>query len=257
MYSAKKIFGLATFAGLMALAPLHADQWDKKTIITINAPVQIPTTTLQPGTYTLKLLDSLSNRHIVTVWDRDGMHHITTVLAIPNYRLQPTGDSKFSFWETPAGEAKALRAWFYPGDNFGQEFAYPKNKATQLAAYNNHANVPVLSTRDEEFTSKETTHAAVEPTPEPTPEPVAAEPTPAPAEPAPVAVEPEPAPVEPAPAPAPVEPEPQATTPAPEPAAQQPVDTMPRTASNWVEVLAIGLLAALMGAATFRRGHSV
>lgn len=253
MCSTKKIFGLATFAGLLALAPLHADQWDKKTIITINAPVQIPTTTLQPGTYTLKLLDSLSNRHIVTVWDRDGMHHITTVLAIPNYRLQPTGDSKFSFWETPAGEAKALRAWFYPGDNFGQEFAYPKNKATQLAAYNNNATVPMLSTRDEEFTSKETTRAAVEPTPEPTPEPVAPEPAPTPVEPAP-AVEPEPAPVEPqAPAPAP-EPAPQVT---PDPAPKEPVETMPRTASNWVEVLAIGLLAALMGVATFKRGHSV
>jgi hypothetical protein len=254
MCSSKKIFGLATFAGLLALAPLHADQWDKKTIITINAPVQIPTTTLQPGTYTLKLLDSLSNRHIVTVWDRDGMHHVTTVLAIPNYRLQPTGDSKFSFWETPAGEPKALRAWFYPGDNFGQEFAYPKNRATQLAAYNNNATVPMLSTRDEEFTSKETTRAAVEPAPEPTPEPVAAEPAPAPA-PAP-AVEPEPAPVappqEPTPAPAPA-PSPQATTPDPAP----PEETMPRTASNWVEVLAIGLLAALMGVATFRRGYRV
>ena len=40
----------------------------------------------------------------------------------------------FTFWETPPGQPKALRAWFYPGDNFGQEFAYPKSAAVQIAA---------------------------------------------------------------------------------------------------------------------------
>jgi len=29
--------------------------------------------------------------------------------------------------ETPAGSVKALKAWYYPGDNFGQEFPYPKH----------------------------------------------------------------------------------------------------------------------------------
>ena len=33
----------------------------------------------------------------------------------------------------PAGAPDALRAWFYPGDNFGQEFVYAKSRATQLA----------------------------------------------------------------------------------------------------------------------------
>jgi hypothetical protein len=58
----------------------------------------------------------------------------TTILAIPNYRLQPTGETEFGWWETPAGQPKAMRAWFYPGDNFGQEFAYPKNEAVAIAA---------------------------------------------------------------------------------------------------------------------------
>jgi hypothetical protein len=34
-----------------------------------------------------------------------------------------------------------LRAWFYPGDNFGQEFAYPKSAAVQIAAVS-HETVP-------------------------------------------------------------------------------------------------------------------
>jgi hypothetical protein len=63
----------------------------------------------------------------------------TTILAIPNYRLQPTGKTVFTFWETPPGQPKALRAWFYPGDNFGQEFAYPKSAAVQIAAVSHQA----------------------------------------------------------------------------------------------------------------------
>lgn len=112
--------GIATFRA-------QADQWDKKTILTIDQPVQVTNRLLEPGTYVLKLADSQSDRHIVQIFTGDQRHIIDTVLAIPNYRLRPTGKSQFAFWETPPGAAKALRAWFYPGDNFGQEFRYPKN----------------------------------------------------------------------------------------------------------------------------------
>lgn len=128
---------VATF-GLMgaALAPtMKADEWNKKTILTVNEPIQVPNKVLPPGKYVIKLLDSPSNRHIVQVFNGDESHLITTVLAIPNYRLEPTGKTQFQFWETPPGQPKALRAWFYPGDNFGQEFAYPKTEATQIASY--------------------------------------------------------------------------------------------------------------------------
>src|SRR6185437_374088 len=40
----------------------------------------------------------------------------------------------FAFWETPAGVPKAVHAWFYPGDNYGQAFAYPKKLVAQLAS---------------------------------------------------------------------------------------------------------------------------
>ncbi len=138
-------FALAAFAGCLslALAPsVHADQWDKKTNITVNEPVQLPscctpdhTVTLQPGEYVLMIVDSLSDRHIVRVFDKDQQHVITTILAIPNHRLRPTGETVLQYWEVPAGQPRALRAWFYPGDNFGQEFAYPKQTAAQIAAY--------------------------------------------------------------------------------------------------------------------------
>jgi hypothetical protein len=107
----------------------QADQWDKKTILTVDQPIQVQEKLLQPGQYVFKLKDPNSDRHIVQIFNGDQTQIIDTVLAIPNYRSQPSGNSRFAFWETPPGTAKALRAWFYPGDNFGQEFRYPKHLA--------------------------------------------------------------------------------------------------------------------------------
>ncbi len=132
----------AGFLGIALLPSLQADTWNKKTTLTITEPLEVPdcctpdhTVILQPGKYVMLLVDSLSDRHIVRIFDADEKHVMTTILAIPNYRLRPTGKTVFQFWEVPAGQPRALRAWFYPGDNFGQEFAYPKQKAAKIAAF--------------------------------------------------------------------------------------------------------------------------
>jgi len=148
------ILGMALFGALL-LPSLQADDWNKKTVITITEPVLMPncctpdhTVTLQPGTYVIALVDSLSDRHIVRVFEKDEKTVVTTILAIPNYRLQPTGTTHFQFWETPAGQPRAMRAWFYPGDNFGQEFAYPKDTSTAIAKVVN-APVPTVTVAEE------------------------------------------------------------------------------------------------------------
>src|ERR1700759_3910526 len=78
----------------------HADAWDKKTIVTVNEPIIAGNKVLDPGTYVWKLVDSPSDRHIVQIFDKDQQHLEATVLAIPNYKLQPNGKTQFSFWET-------------------------------------------------------------------------------------------------------------------------------------------------------------
>jgi LPXTG-motif cell wall-anchored protein len=154
--------------GTMLVPKAHADAWDKRTIVTVNEPVIAGNKVLQPGTYVWKLLDSQSNRHIVQIFDRDQRRLESTILAIPNYRLHPSGKSQFAFWETPAGVPKAVRAWFYPGDNFGQEFAYPKQLVAQLASA-----VPVPVSMD---------YKEAEPAPAPEAQPTSgSEPVPAPA----------------------------------------------------------------------------
>jgi hypothetical protein len=122
-----------TVLGAAVLPSAQADTWSKKTVVTFSQPVEIPGKILPAGTYTFQLLDSLSDRHIVQVFNADGSQIIATILAINDYRLQSTGDTVMKFSERPGDAPDALRAWFYPGDNFGQEFVYPKARAIQLA----------------------------------------------------------------------------------------------------------------------------
>ena len=122
-----------TMFSATVLSSARADTWDKKTVVTFNQAVEVPGKVLPAGTYTFQLLDSPSDRHIVQIFSADGTHIIATILAINNYRLEPTGETVMKFSERPGDSPDALRAWFYPGDNFGQEFVYPKVRAIQLA----------------------------------------------------------------------------------------------------------------------------
>jgi hypothetical protein len=122
-----------TLFGAAVQPSARADTWNKKTVVTFSQTVEVPGKILPAGTYTFQLLDSLSDRHIVQIFNADGSQIITTILAINNYRLEPTGETVMKFSERPGDSPEALRAWFYPGDNFGQEFVYPKVRAIQLA----------------------------------------------------------------------------------------------------------------------------
>jgi hypothetical protein len=121
-----------------------AQRYDKKTTVMFSAPVEIPGPSAQvlpSGTYVFRLLDSLSDRNVVQIFNKDESHLYGTILAIPNFRLKATDKTVITFGERAAGDPQAIRAWFYPGDNWGQEFVYPKKKAIELAKI---ANVPVF-----------------------------------------------------------------------------------------------------------------
>ena len=213
------IGGLVLAAGLVVTNSSKADEWDKKTVLTVNQPIQISDTYLDPGSYVLILDRSPSNRHIVRIYNDRQNHLINTVMAIPAYRVRPTGNTQFTFWETPPNSARALRDWYWPGDNFGQEFPYPKHlKELAVAA---PAPAPPAPPQ-------------AQPVPEPTPQAEtqveehaevaqAAPPPPPPAPPTEEA----------APAPAPPQPE----TPQPQP------QELPKTATPYPLIGLIGLLS--------------
>ena len=51
-----------------------------------------------------------------------------------------------TFNEGIKGAPEPIRAWFYPGANWGEEFVYPKAKAVELAKV---TNTPVLALQAE------------------------------------------------------------------------------------------------------------
>ena len=134
-------------AALASLPSAKADEWNKKTTVTFSAPVEVPgvgAQTLPAGTYIFKLADSLADRNIVQISSEDGTHVFTTILAIPNYRLKSTDKTVMTFRERAEGQPEAIRAWFYPGAQWGQEFVYPKEKAIELAKLTNEP-VPAVT----------------------------------------------------------------------------------------------------------------
>lgn len=141
--------------GMIAVPQAKADQWDQKTVFTFSGPVEIPGQVLSAGTYVFKLADSMSDRNIVEVYNKDENHLYGIFLAIPDYRLKPAGKPIITFEERAAGAPEAVKAWFYPGENYGHDFVYPKVKAMALAKA---ANQPVASMPNElsENTTKPT-----------------------------------------------------------------------------------------------------
>jgi len=232
-----RLFAVAvTCAATMSvLTPsMSASLWDKRTIVTFSGAVEVPGTVLQPGRYIMKLVDtSAGNRHIVQFSNERENHVFATVIAIPAWRQNPSDKSVFTFYETPAGQPQAMRTWYYPGDNFGQEFVYPKDRmAALLAGVNRVDNSNTLAARPPEPPQTQVEKPAI---------------TEAPSSPAPVAEEkssdteqvtiaqntaPE---IENPPAPAPSDE--RVAAPAPETTYQ----TLPKTASDFWEIGLIGL----------------
>jgi len=131
---------------VLVVPTARADDWNRKTVVTFSGPVEVPGVgqhNLPAGTYVFKILDSQSDRHIVQIFNQDETQVLTTILAIPNYRLKTTDKTTITFRERPTGQPEALRAWFYPGRAWGEEFVYAKSRAIELAK---ETNTPVLTT---------------------------------------------------------------------------------------------------------------
>ena len=145
-----------------------ADDYDKKTTLTFSQPVEIPPVHIQgyrvlpAGTYVFKLVNSSSNRHIVQIFNKDQNRIFATILAIPNYRLQPKGKTVITFSEAVQGKPQAIRAWFYPGANWGEEFVYPKARAEELAKATNLPVLEMPATAKEEVAKPEEARAELE-----------------------------------------------------------------------------------------------
>ena len=141
-----------------------ADEWDKEMILSFSAPVQVPGHVLQPGKYVFRLADDPSNRNIVQIFsvdNNDRWNFVATILTVSDYRMMTPDKPMVQFEERHLGDPEAIKSWFYPGDNTGWHFVYPKSEQLQVST--NVAPPPAAP-------------APEAPAPPPAVEPVAAEP---------------------------------------------------------------------------------
>jgi hypothetical protein len=123
---------------LVFLAPptVQGDEWDLKTIFSVNVPFSVPGKTLEANTkYVLQLLDLSGNRHVVQIFSENKEDLLTTFMAASDYRLDPADDPTFEFIETDPGYPKPIKSYFYPGRLNGLEFIYSKDQAMDIIAH--------------------------------------------------------------------------------------------------------------------------
>lgn len=135
-----------TVLALIVVPSAKADEWNRKTIVNFSGPVEVPGVgqhTLPAGTYVFKIMDSTANRHIVQIFSQDETQLLTTILAIPNFRAKVKDSTVITFHEVPAGETQPIKAWYYPGRQYGEYFVWEHSRAVQLAVIEAE---PVLST---------------------------------------------------------------------------------------------------------------
>lgn len=214
---------LLGLTALLAAPATKADPVYKRTEVTFSQPVEIPGMVLMPGKYVMKLLDPFTTRNVVRFYNAEENHMYAMVFAIPDYRVTATDHTVLTFEERAHNSPQALKEWFPAGENWGEEFVYPK--ARTVAAAVSPATPQAAETKS----------AAIAPVkPAETPAPTAR-------------VEPKPAPIEiaqaqPTPAPA------KTAAPAPEQKKE-----LPKTASELPAFALLGGLLTLAGAILRRR----
>jgi len=120
------VIAVATVITLSA-ASAKADEWNRKTIVTFDQPVEIPGMVLPAGTYVFRRVSS-TDPNVVQISGMDETHVYATVLAIPDYRMNPSDKAVITLEERANGSPRAMKSWFYPGDTAGEEFVYSSSR---------------------------------------------------------------------------------------------------------------------------------
>jgi hypothetical protein len=139
------LLGASLALAAAMVTPMMADEFNKETKLEFSGPVEVPGRVLTAGKYVFKIADSESDRDIVQIFSEDAngdQKLVTTTLAIPDYRLETPGKTIIQFEERQSGSPQAIHSWFYPGDNAGWQFVYPKGERSQISSNTTPAAAP-------------------------------------------------------------------------------------------------------------------
>jgi hypothetical protein len=60
----------------------------------------------------------------VQVFGKDEKQLIGTFLSVPDLIPEPADKPAITFEQNESGSPEAVKAWFYPGEEYGHEFVY-------------------------------------------------------------------------------------------------------------------------------------
>jgi hypothetical protein len=100
----------------------------------VSSPTQIPGEKLQPGDYSITVVDHLSDRIVLRIDGPEGKVH-DTFLGVPNASLRSGGSPGPISWNAGSDHDGALRGFVFPGGG-AVEFVYPKDEAVAIAKKN-------------------------------------------------------------------------------------------------------------------------
>jgi hypothetical protein len=113
--------------------------------ITISAPAEVPGMTLQPGTYSIRVVGKLTDRVILKVDDGRNNKSVDFI-GIPNPAIKASPG--VVSWSQPVDGTTYFRGWVPPGGSSMIEFVYPKAEAVSIAT-SNQAQVPAIDPASE------------------------------------------------------------------------------------------------------------
>jgi hypothetical protein len=114
---------------------------------TISNPSHVPGATLEPGSYTIHIVNQLSDRIILKVDSVRGNVHLTFI-GIPNSKIERPSSTGPIRWARSSDGMEYLKGWYFPGSASVVEFVYPKADAVAIAT-TNPAKVPAVDPASE------------------------------------------------------------------------------------------------------------
>jgi hypothetical protein len=133
---------------ILAAAPLlAAGPATPSTDFTISSSSNIPGATLQPGSYTIRVVNRLSDRVILRI-DSPSANLHSTFIGIPNKQIEKPSTTGPVRWSTSVNGAVYLKGWYFPGTSSVVEFVYPKADALAIAS-SNPSKVPAIDPASE------------------------------------------------------------------------------------------------------------
>jgi len=131
------------FGGIFATAAIA--QSPKGSSLTLEEPLEIGDTILEPGTYLITVVPG-DRRDVLKVTGEDGTKTFATVLTTPHVATATADQKQYVYFPTTAGSTRVLRTWSATGaTGLRYDIVYPETRAMELATL---ANGPVVAYKD-------------------------------------------------------------------------------------------------------------